>query len=63
MHEERLANVAVGIVGASLGGLLMNVLGSSAGVTGFNLRSFGVAVLGAIVFLGVTGWWSRRRRD
>lgn len=56
-----LANVFAGVLGAVLGGALMNLLGSN-GVTGFNLRSFGVAVLGAIVFLGVTGWWSRRRR-
>jgi uncharacterized membrane protein YeaQ/YmgE (transglycosylase-associated protein family) len=57
-----LANVIVGVLGAVLGGVLMNLLGSY-GVTGFNLRSFGVAVVGAIVFLGVTGWWSRRHRD
>lgn len=55
-----LANVIVGIVGAVIGGFLMNLLGAY-GVTGFNLRSFGVAVLGAIVFLAVTGFWSRRR--
>ncbi len=55
-----LANVIVGVVGAVVGGLLMNLLGSY-GVTGFDLRSFGVAVLGAIVFLAVTGLWSRQR--
>ena len=57
-----LANVAVGVVGAVFGGVLMNLAGSY-GVTGFDLRSFGVAVVGAIVFLAITGLWSRRRKD
>lgn len=56
-----LANVIAGVVGAVVGGLLMSLLGSY-GVTGFNLRSFGVAVLGALIVLVVTGWWSHRRR-
>jgi len=43
-------NVIVGIVGALLGGFIMNSFGES-GVTGWNWRSFGVAVLGAIVLL------------
>lgn len=55
-----LANVIVGVIGAVVGGFLMNLLGDY-GVTGFNLRSFGVAVLGAIVFLAVTGFGGRRR--
>ncbi len=54
-----LANVIIGIIGASIGGFIMGLLGGS-GVTGFNLPSFGVAVLGAILLLGITGWWSRR---
>lgn len=56
-----LANVIAGVAGAVVGGLLMNLLGSY-GVTGFDLRSFGVAVLGAIIFLVITGWWSKRRK-
>ena len=43
-------NIIVGIVGALLGGFIMNAFGST-GVTGWNWRSFGVAVLGAIVLL------------
>jgi len=43
-------NVVVGIVGAIVGGLVMNLLGG-AGVTGFNLYSFLVAIGGAVVFL------------
>jgi uncharacterized membrane protein YeaQ/YmgE (transglycosylase-associated protein family) len=58
-----LANVFVGIIGAVLGGFLMNLLGAyEVASWGWDLRSFGVAVLGAIVFLGVTGWWSKRSK-
>lgn len=55
-----LANVFVGIAGAMLGGFLMNLIGREAVVTGFNWPSFGVAVLGAVILLGVTGWWQQR---
>ncbi len=43
-------NVVVGIVGALIGGVLMNMFGT-AGVTGFNLYSLFVATLGAVVLL------------
>jgi len=45
-------NIIVGIVGALIGGYLFNISGET-GVTGFNLYSLGVAVLGAVVLLGV----------
>jgi uncharacterized membrane protein YeaQ/YmgE (transglycosylase-associated protein family) len=45
-----LYSIIVGIVGALLGGFIMNLFGES-GVTGWNWRSFGVAVLGAVVLL------------
>ena len=41
---------AVGIVGAIAGGWLFNTFGA-AGVTGLNLYSLMVAVVGAVVFL------------
>jgi uncharacterized membrane protein YeaQ/YmgE (transglycosylase-associated protein family) len=43
-------NIAVGIVGALLGGAVFSFLGSY-GVTGFNLYSLIVATIGAIIFL------------
>jgi len=49
-----LANIIVGIIGAFLGGWIMNQFGA-AGVTGFNLNSLLVAILGAIVLLFVVG--------
>ena len=45
-------NVIVGVVGAALGGWLMNYMGESA-VTGFNLYSFLVALLGAVVLITI----------
>lgn len=45
-----VTNVAVGIIGAVVGSILFRFIGGS-GVTGLNLYSFLVALLGAIVFL------------
>ena len=55
-----LANIVVGILGALVGGLVMNLLGG-AGVTGFNLRSLLVAALGTTVLLLITGGAAGRR--
>jgi uncharacterized membrane protein YeaQ/YmgE (transglycosylase-associated protein family) len=46
--------IAVGIVGAFTGGFLMNLFGV-AGVTGFNLYSLLVAIVGAVVLLFLVG--------
>jgi len=45
-------DIVLGIVGALVGGFLFNALGS-AGVTGLNLYSLLVAVIGSIVTLAV----------
>jgi uncharacterized membrane protein YeaQ/YmgE (transglycosylase-associated protein family) len=45
-------DIIVGIVGAFLGGFLMSLIGKT-GVTGWNWRSFAVAVVGAVVLLVV----------
>ena len=47
-----ILNIVVGIIGASLGGYIMNFFGSG-GVSGFNLYSFMVAVIGAVVLLAI----------
>ncbi|TXG76237.1 GlsB/YeaQ/YmgE family stress response membrane protein [Candidatus Dojkabacteria bacterium] len=51
-NEEQglLANIVVGVIGAFIGGFIMGKL-DKPGVTGFNLRSFIVAVLGAVLLL------------
>lgn len=48
--EGALIDIVLGIVGALVGGFLFNSLGA-VGVTGFNLYSMFVAVIGAIVVL------------
>lgn len=45
-----IANIVVGVIGALIGGLLMNFLGYD-GVTNFDLYSMAVAVLGSVVLL------------
>ncbi len=45
-----LANVIVGILGAVIGGFIFNLFGQG-GVSGFNLWSLIVAVVGSIVLL------------
>ena len=47
-----LTDIIVGIVGAVIGGYVMNFFGQ-AGVGGFNLYSFLVALLGACALIGV----------
>ena len=48
--EGFLLDILLGVVGAVVGGWLFRTFGMP-GVTGFNLYSLGVAVVGAIVFL------------
>ena len=50
-----LANIVVGIVGALIGGFLMSNVFGAQGVTGFNLTSLIVAILGAVVLLFLVG--------
>ena len=45
-------DIILGIIGALLGGFIMNALGSP-GVTGFNLYSFIVAIIGAIIIIWI----------
>jgi uncharacterized membrane protein YeaQ/YmgE (transglycosylase-associated protein family) len=55
-----LSNIIVGILGAFIGGLVIDLLGFGGVNFGWNWRSFGVAVLGAILLLAITGWGRRR---
>ena len=51
-NEEQgaLGNIVVGVLGAFLGGIIMNAFGQN-GVTGFNISSFIVALVGAVILL------------
>jgi len=51
-HMGAFANVAVGIIGAFIGGFIMTLVGGT-GITGFNLWSLLVAIVGAIILLMV----------
>lgn len=50
--DSPVLDIIVGVIGALAGGLVMNILGAP-GVTGFNLYSLIVALLGAVILLAV----------
>ena len=58
--EGLVLDIVLGIVGAVVGGFLFNMFGAS-GVTGLNLYSLLVAVVGAVVVLVVYHMLVRRR--
>ena len=51
-QQGAIMNIAVGVVGALIGGWLMSVFGGT-GITGFNIYSFLVALLGAVVLIAI----------
>jgi uncharacterized membrane protein YeaQ/YmgE (transglycosylase-associated protein family) len=58
--EGLLLNLVLGVVGAEVGGWVFRLFGMS-GVTGFNLYSLLVAVLGAVILLFIYHQLIRRR--
>ncbi len=57
--EGLVKNIVLGVAGAVVGGLLMNLIGEE-GVGGFNLYSVVVAVVGACVLVAVVRAIQRR---
>ncbi len=55
------ANIVVGIVGGFIGGLVMNLFGGH-GVTGFNVWSLLVAIVGAIILLWIVNMVAGKRK-
>ncbi len=51
-NESLVMNIVIGIVGAVVGGWIMSLLGQG-GVSGFNVYSFIVAVVGAVVLIAI----------
>ena len=49
-----IANIVTGIIGAFIGGIVFNFLGTQK-VTGLNLHSVLVSVVGACIFLWILG--------
>lgn len=56
-----ILNIIVGVVGAFIGGFVMELLTRRSFNFGFNLSSFIVAVLGAVVLLFLVGLVRRGR--
>jgi uncharacterized membrane protein YeaQ/YmgE (transglycosylase-associated protein family) len=46
-----IGTIIIGVLGALIGGFIGSALFDYGGVTGFDLESFGVAILGAIILL------------
>jgi uncharacterized membrane protein YeaQ/YmgE (transglycosylase-associated protein family) len=49
-QQGLLMNIVLGVIGAIVGGFIMNLLGAP-GVTGFNAYSLIVAVIGAVILI------------
>lgn len=49
-QQGLLGNIIVGIIGAGIGGFVVSLIGGE-GITGFNIWSFVVALLGAIILI------------
>ena len=52
-EQGALANIVIGIIGAFLGGFIMRLISGSDMMSGFNLGSLLVAILGAIVLIAI----------
>jgi len=57
-----IGDIVVGILGAFIGGAIVNLLGG-VGVTGLNIWSVFVAFLGALVFLFILRTFTGRQRS
>lgn len=53
-QQGAIANIVIGILGAVLGGLLFSLFGAS-GVTGFNIYSLFVALVGSVLLIWIIG--------
>lgn len=51
-EQGLILNIVIGIIGAVIGGWLMSVIGES-GISGFNLYSFAVALVGSMVLITI----------
>lgn len=51
-QQGGLANIIIGIIGATIGGFVVSFFGGS-GFTGFNLYSLFVAILGSVILIWI----------
>lgn len=54
-----IANIVVGIIGSFIGGILFSLIGK-VGVTGFNLWSLLVAIVGSVVLLWIINLFNKK---
>lgn len=55
-----VGNIIVGIIGALIGGFVVGALGGGGEtITGFNIQSFLVATLGAVILLAIINLFTR----
>lgn len=61
-NEEQgaVANIVIGILGALLGGFIARLLGGT-DVSGFNLYSLFISVIGAVILIGIYKTFTRSR--
>ena len=57
-EQGAIGNIIVGIIGAFIGGMISRALGGE-GVTGFNLGSLIVAIIGAVILLFIVRLFRR----
>lgn len=55
-------NIIVGIIGGVVGGLIMNFLGG-VGLTGFNLWSLLVSIVGAVILLLIVNAFGHKQKS
>lgn len=60
-QQGLIIDIVVGIVGALIGGFVINALGGNAGVTGLNIGSLLTAFIGAVILLALLRLASRAR--
>jgi uncharacterized membrane protein YeaQ/YmgE (transglycosylase-associated protein family) len=55
-------NIVVGVIGAFIGGIIVQLATGRGFSLGFNLPSFAVAILGAVILLAIAGLATRPLR-
>lgn len=56
------SNILVGVVGGVIGGIIMNVIGGT-GITGFNLWSLVVSIVGSVLLLLIINAFVKDKTD
>ncbi len=58
----KIANIIVGVIGASIGGFLGNLAGLDGHIDRFSIRNLAVAVVGSVLLLSIGNLFGGRRR-